>query len=213
MHIEPGLINSAKLAVANVAAIGVLGYYAKSLLKPALVLRTLAAALFFTLFMQSFHMNVGPSELHFVGAMPMYLLLGFIPTLFGFALGLLVQGLLFEPADLVNLAANSLSLILPLIAVHYTVGQKLAAARISRGTILKLDAVFYSGVTAMVGFWLVFSGAATPFASWATFAGSYLAVVMIEPLFTFAMISLLKRNEQRPLLANLFRLKELKVAN
>lgn len=205
MHIEPGLINSAKMAFANIAAIGVMGYYAKSLLlQPTLVLRTLAAALFFTVFMQAFHLNVGPSELHFLGAMPMYLLLGFIPTLFGFGLGLLVQGLLFDQADLANLAANSLSLILPLIAVHYTVGQKVVAARISRSAILKLDAVFYTGVTSMVGFWLVLSGAATPFATWATFASSYLAIIMIEPLLTFAMISLLKRHEQRPLLASLF---------
>ena len=214
MHIEPGLINSAKMAVANVAAIGVMGYYAKSLLlQPTMVVRTLAAALFFTVFMQVFHLNVGPSELHFLGAMPMYLLLGFIPTLLGFGLGLLVQGLLFDQADLANLAANSLSLILPLIAVHYTVGQKMVAARISRAAILKLDAVFYSGVTSMVGFWLVLSGAATPFAAWATFASSYLAIVMIEPLLTFAMISLLKRHEQRPLLASLFTIKSLKVAS
>ena len=36
-----------------------------------------------------------PVGLHLVGAMPVYLLFGFIPTLFGFGLGLLVQALVF----------------------------------------------------------------------------------------------------------------------
>ncbi len=215
MHIDPGLINSAKMVAANVAVIGVLGYYAKSLLlNPVLVLRTLAAALFFTLFMQSISTSVGPSELHFIGAMPIYLLLGFTPALFGFALGLLIQGLLFDPADLINLAPNALTLILSLVAVHYTVGRKLLAsgAALNRRNILKLDAVFYAGVTTMVGFWLVVSGSATPFSSWAMFAGSYLLIVMIEPLLTFATVRLLKRHEQKPLLASLFTIKSLKVA-
>ncbi len=214
MHIEPGLISSIKLTAAGVTAVGVMGYYAKALLlQPTLILRTLAAALFLTLFMQSVSMSVGPSELHFLGAMPLYLLLGFIPTLFGFALGLLLQGLLFDPADMMNLAANSLSLILPLIALHYTIGQKIAAGGISRLAILKLDAVFYAGVTGMVGFWLILSGTATPFAAWAAFASSYLVIVMIEPLLTYATIRLMKRHEQRPLLGNLFAIRSLKVAS
>ncbi len=214
MHIEPGLINSIKLTAASATAIGVLAYYAKTLLlQPTLILRTLAAALFLTLFMQVYSVSVGPSELHFLAAMPLYLLLGFIPTLFGFALGLLLQGLLFDPADMMNLAANALSLILPLIALHYTIGQKIAAGRISRSAILKLDAVFYAGVTGMVGFWLLLSGSETPFAAWAAFASSYLIIVMIEPLLTYATIRLMKRHEERPLLANLFTIRSLKLAS
>jgi hypothetical protein len=79
--------------------------------------------------MQAFHLPVGPSELHFLGAMPIYLALGFVPTLFGFAIGLLAQGLIFAPADLVHLGVNFLSLAVPLVLVHATLGKRLDTAR------------------------------------------------------------------------------------
>lgn len=202
IHIEPGFIAETKIMLANAGAVAVLAYYARDLLlQPTAIVRALLAAVFFTVFMQSFHVNVGPSELHFVGAMAMYLTLGFVPTLFGFALGLLLQGLLFEPTDLMHLAVNSLSLILPLVVVHYTLGRKLREMtndqHIRLRTILKLDAAYYGGVT-MVGFWLLASNSVTPFAAWAAFAASYLAVVAIEPLFTYVTLRLLKRNAHRP---------------
>lgn len=217
MHIEPGFIAQTKIMLANAGAVAVLAYYARDLLlQPAAIVRALLAAVFFSVFMQSFHVSVGPSELHFVGAMAMYLTLGFVPTLFGFALGLLLQGLLFEPTDLAHLAVNSLSLILPLVAVHYTLGRKLRETTNDRNirwrTILKLDAVYYGGVTAMVGFWLLAGNAVTPFAAWATFAASYLAVVAIEPLFTYATLRLLKRHGHRPWVRFCFAVHELKLA-
>ena len=62
MHIEPGILSSAKIAFANVAAIGMLGAYAPGLVKrPTLLLRTALAAVFFSVFMQVFHMPVGAS--------------------------------------------------------------------------------------------------------------------------------------------------------
>ncbi|MDH5573569.1 MAG: energy-coupling factor ABC transporter permease [Gammaproteobacteria bacterium] len=198
MHIEPGFIPQAKVLLANGAAGGVLLMYSKELMKrPADVIRTLLAAVFFTLFMQSFHMNIGPSELHFVGAMAMYLTLGFIPVLFGFALGLLLQAMLFNPADAMHLAVNSLSLIMPLIAVHYTLGRKVReqSMKLRFKQIMKLDAMYYAGVTGMVGFWLMVSDVATPFSAWLAFASSYLAIVLIEPVVTYAALSLLKRYE------------------
>ena len=107
MHIEPGIIAQTKIVLANVVASGVLLAYAKELIKrPTDILRSVLAMVFFTLFMQSFHVSVGPSELHFVGAIAIYLTLGFIPTLIGFAAGLLLQGLLFAPSDLINLAVK-----------------------------------------------------------------------------------------------------------
>lgn len=218
MHIEPGYISQAKIVLANTSAIGVLTYYARDLIaRPADILRTLLAAMFFSLFMQAFHMNVGPSELHFVGAMAIYLTLGFIPTLFGFALGLLFQGLLFNPGDLVHLAVNSLSLIVPLITVHYTIGRKLSDAmsrsRVNWLNIVKLDALYYAGVTTMVGFWLLVGEVATPFTAWATFASSYLALVAVEPLFTYSLVKLLKRHEGKPLVDICFAVKSLKLAD
>jgi len=217
MHIEPGLLAPTKVLLANVSALGLLGLYAQGLLKqPADLIRTLIAALFFSVFMQGFHLPVGPSELHFVGAMAIYLTLGFLPTFYGFALGLLLQGLLFDPLDLQHLAVNALSLILPLLAVHYGLGRQLREAacgkRIRWATIVKLDALYYSGVTLMVGFWLLAAEVATPLASWATFATSYLAMVAIEPLVTYGALRLLKRHEDRPLVATCFSVGALRLA-
>lgn len=191
MHIEPGYVSTAKIAAANIAATGLLASHALPLLRqPQLILRSLLAALFFSVFMQSFHLAVGPSELHFIGAMPMYLILGFVPTLLGFGIGLALQGLVFEPADLVHLGINTLSLAVPLMLVHHTVGKRFDSLRLRN--IMKLDAVFYTGVTAMVGFWLAIGEVATPLADWAAFAIAYAPLVVLEPLITFSLIRLLQ---------------------
>ncbi|MBE9515422.1 MAG: energy-coupling factor ABC transporter permease [Proteobacteria bacterium] len=216
MHIEPGFIAQSKLLLANGAAGAVLLVYAKALIKqPADIIRTVLAAVFFTIFMQSFHVNVGPSELHFVGAMAMYLTLGFVPVLFGFALGLLLQAAAFNPADAMHLAVNSLSLILPLIAVHYTMGRQIREKAISLRWqhILKLDAMYYSGVTAMVGFWLLMGEVATPFSTWAAFASSYLAIVIAEPFVTYGAIALLKRFEGNRIVETCFNIKTVELAS
>lgn len=203
MHIEPGVLSQAKVAFAAVAAVAVLGAHLPALLKqPPLWLRTLLAATFFSLFMQAFHLKVGPSELHFVGAMPIYLAFGFLPTLWGFALGLLAQGLLFEPQDLLHLPVNVLSLAVPLIVLHHTLGRRLAA--LSVGKVLQLDAAYYAGVTLMVGFWLALGEEATPLADWGRFAASYLAVVAIEPLATLGVLALIGRLRGTPWAARCF---------
>lgn len=197
MHIEPGILDAAKITAANVAAVGLLAKYAPRLVeRPALIVRTLLAALFFSLFMQSFHMPVGASELHFVGAMPIYLLLGFVPTLLGFAVGLLLQGLLFEPQDLVHLGVNSLSLMVPLLVLHFGLGKRVGQD-FSVRNILKLDATYYAGVTLMVGFWLSLGSEATPFLNWATFAASYLVLVAAEPVVTLAIVRLAAKAKDR----------------
>ena len=221
MHIEPGYVTSAKVAIANAGAIGVFAWGCKEQIKellgqPWVPLKSLLAAGFFSLLMQSFHMTVGPSELHFLGAMAMYLTLGFTPTLLGFGIGLLFQGLIFEPADLYHLGVNSLSLMLPLITVHYVAGRRFfdqtVSERLSWARIVKLDAMYYSGVTGMVGFWLMIGDVPTPFSAWATFAGSYLAIVACEPVFTYLAVKGLKSIENRSLVAKLTAVRELTIA-
>lgn len=216
MHIEPGFIIQAKVMGANVAAIGLLGFYARRLVKePFDIIKAGLAAIFFSIFMQSFHMSVGPSELHFIGAMAIYLTLGFVPTLFGFALGLLLQGLIFDPMDIAHLAVNSLSLIVPLITVHFIAGKKLfdgsIKKRLSWKVILKLDAIYYAGVTSMVGFWLLIANVETPFSAWLAFASSYLVVVAFEPVVTILTLKVLKRYEDAPVVNKLFIVKALKL--
>lgn len=217
MHIEPGALAAAKIVAANVAAIGALGTHVRSLLRPPVTLaRTLLAAVFFSLFMQLYHAPVGPSELHFVGASAVYFVFGFAPTLYGFALGLLLQGLLFEPQDLVHLGVNSLSLMVPLIATHALVGRRHfaedAAERLDWRSVLSFDAIYYSGVVAMVGFWLSIGETATPVADWARFALSYTVIVACEPVFTLVVLRLLKRFEHAAPVRRLTALSELSLA-
>ena len=208
MHIEPGFVAPAKVVAANVVAAPLVGYYALRMVRqPWMIAKMILAAVFFSLFMESFHMPVGPSELHFVGASAMYLTLGFVPTLVGFGVGLLLQGLLFEPQDLYHLAVNSLSLMVPLIAVHYSFGRALfdetAKRRLNWLTIVKLDAAYYAGVTCMVGFWLMIGEVETPFHAWLAFAGSYLFLVALEPVVTWLIVKGLKPLEARPWVARL----------
>ncbi len=216
MHIEPGFVSAAKVMGANAAAAGLLGLYLKNLVRqPMDIVKALIAAAFFSVFMQGFHVSVGPSELHFIGAMSIYLALGFVPTMFGFALGLLLQGIVFDPLDLPHLAVNSLSLIVPLIAVHHSAGKTLfdrsSKKRLSWKEILKLDAIYYSGVTVMVGFWLLIGEVETPFASWAAFAGSYFAVVAVEPFITLLTLRVLKKYEGAAVVKSLFIVGRLKL--
>ena len=198
MHIEPGILNAAKVLCANVAAVGTLATFAPNLLSRAdTLIKTVLAAVFFSVFMEVFHMPVGASELHFVGASTVYFLFGFIPTLFGFAVGLLLQGLLFEPQDLVHLGVNSLSLIVPLVAAHGLLGRHFFAKgerrRIRWSEVVKFDALYYTGVVTMVGFWLALGTEPTPLQNWALFAVSSLPLVLCEPLFTCLVVRQLKR--------------------
>ncbi len=195
MHIEIGILSPEKIAYASAGATALVAAYAADWLKsPATWLRTALAAFFFSVLMQVWHLPVGPSELHMVGAMPIYLMLGFIPTLIGFGLGLLAQGLIFEPQDLAHLSVNFLSLAVPLVVLHYSMGKKVQEVQgvqaVRLANVLKLDAVYYSGVTLMVGFWLSMSNVSTPVADWAMFAASYISMVVIEPVITIGLIGL-----------------------
>lgn len=203
MHIEIGILSPEKIAYASAGATALIAAYSADWLKsPTTWLRTGLAAFFFSVLMQVWHLPIGPSELHMVGAMPIYLLLGFVPTLLGFGLGLLLQGLIFEPQDLAHLSINFLSLAVPLVVLHHSMGKKvqnlpsLQDLRVAH--VLKLDAVYYSGVTLMVGFWLSMSNVSTPVADWAMFAASYLSMVLIEPVVTIGLIGLLGVLGQKP---------------
>ena len=108
--------------------------------------------------------------------------------------------MVFEPADLLHLGVNFLSLAVPLLALHATLGRRLATGAATRiGAVLRLDAAYYAGVALMVGFWLAMGEVATPFAEWTAFAAAYLPVVLIEPVFTVAAVRLLQSQAHRPL--------------
>ncbi|VTU31161.1 cobalt transport protein CbiM [Variovorax sp. SRS16] len=203
MHIEPGILSAMKVGAANTVAVAMLVPMAiHCTRKPWLLVRACLAAGFFTLAMQIFHLKVGPSELHFVAAMPIYLTLGVVPTLLGFAGGLLLQGALFEPVDLVHLGVNTLSLAIPLLIVHFALGARIQRLRLR--DVLRLDGTYYAGLTLMVGFWLSLSDTLTPLSEWVRFASSYLTVVVFEPFVTVAMLSVLGHLRGHPIVQSCF---------
>ncbi|MDP1732611.1 MAG: energy-coupling factor ABC transporter permease [Devosia sp.] len=202
MHIEPGILNAAKLVSANAGAIATLATFGAGLVRqPILLVRAGLAAVFFSMFMEIFHLPVGASELHFVGASAVYMLFGFLPTLVAFAVGLLLQGLVFEPQDLVHLGVNSLSLMLPLIVAHQVVGRRFFAGRnklaVRWASVVRFDAIYYAGLVTMVGFWLSLGNEPTPVLNWLGFALSYVPLVLVEPLFTWGVVKLAHRNRRR----------------
>lgn len=194
MHIEPGVLNSAKVLYANVTA--TLAAFSPTLITRPDNVKALLVAAFFSVFMEVFHLPAGASELHFVGASAVYFIFGFIPTLFCFAMGLLLQGSFFEPHDLVRLGVNSLSLMLPLIAAHGLLGRRFFSKgerSIRWAEVVTFDAVYYTSVVAMVGFWLSVGEEPMPLKNWALFAVSYLPLILCESLFTCLVVRTLKR--------------------
>ena len=217
MHIEVGIVDPLRLAAANVVALGLVASQTPALIRsPGLVIRTVLAATVFSVLMQVWHLPVGPSELHLIGATTVYLLFGFTPTVVGFALGLLLQATLLEPRDIPHLGINALSLMLPLIAVHATFGKRLFDARhgerFTLARVLRLDAVYYAGVTVMVGFWLMISNDAAALTDWGRWALAYLPVFMLEAMITFTAVTVMARWRNMPALANFSTLGQLNLA-
>jgi ABC-type Co2+ transport system permease subunit len=197
MHIEPGIIDPLRVTAANAVALAVVATQLPALIRqPLNLVKAGLAAAVFSVLMQAWHLPVGPSELHLIGATTVYLLFGLAPSMVGFALGLLLQGSLFEPQDLVHLGVNSLSLMLPLVAVHETFGKRLFAAgvadRFSFARVLRIDAVYYAGVSAMVGFWLMISNDGFALADWGRWALAYAPVFALEALITFTTVTVMK---------------------
>ncbi len=221
MHIEPGFVLPAKVAMANMAAVGVVGYYLRDLVNlkdlrgtSLNIIRTLLSGAWFLLMMQFLpHFAVGPSEWHMVSFLIMYLMFGFAPTLYGFGLSLALQATpLFEPQDMLHLAINFLSLAVPLITVHKLFGDKVwkvmdgdLSLDLTRSfkngityiDLIKIDTTYYTGMSLMVLFWLSWGGVAqNPAEGWLTFMSSYAINLIIEPLVTvFLVKSLLKVKE------------------
>jgi cobalt/nickel transport system permease protein len=217
MHIEVGIIDPLRLAAANAVALSLVATQIPSLVRNPLNLAKAAiAAVVFSALMQAWHLPVGPSELHLIGATTVYLLFGFAPAMVGFAVGLLLQGVLFEPGDLPHLGVNALSLMLPMVAVHLTFGRQLfdarMKARFSLGKVLRIDAVYYAGVSAMVGFWLMISNDSVALADWGRWALAYLPVFGAEALITFTAVSVMKGYRENRLLSRFTELNRLSFA-
>lgn len=203
MHIEPGIVNGAKLLLSygTAAAAGglTLKFAADSVRAggvASLVARAvLAAVATFGFFQVLPHYPVGVSEVHLILGSTLFLLFGAAPAAIGLALGLLAQGLFFAPTDLPQYGMNLTTLLVPLFGL-----QLLARRIIAPGTAyvdltyrqaLSLSVAFQGGIVAWVAFWAVYGqglGAET-LASVATFGAAYMTVVLLEPLVDLGVLA------------------------
>jgi ABC-type Co2+ transport system permease subunit len=210
MHIEPGIVDGAKMVLGYVTATGAIGYSAKLALDtvkrdgvaPLAVRALMAMVLVFSFFEVLPHYPVGVSEVHFILGSTLFLLLGAGPAAIGLALGLLVQGLFFAPADLPQYGMNVTSILVPLLLVdamaRRVIPANTAYKDVSYGQALKLSTAYQGGVVAWVGFWAVYGGGvgADNLAQVASFSAAYMAVVLVEPLLDLGILAAAKSMHQ-----------------
>lgn len=210
MHIEPGIVDGAKMVLGYVTATGAIGYSAKLALDTVkrdgvspLALRALiAAVLVFSFFQVLPHFPVGVSEVHFILGSTLFLIFGAGPAAIGLAAGLLVQGLLFAPADLPQYGMNVTSLLVPLLLVDAMARRVIPANTpykdVSYGQAFKLSTAYQGGVVAWVAFWAFYGQGfgAENLAQVASFGAAYMGVVMVEPLVDLAVLAAAKSLHQ-----------------
>ena len=206
MHIEPGIVDGAKIGLSYATA-ATAGAYALKLSVAAvrdkgvmsLAMRALiTTALVFSFFELLPHYPVGVSEVHFILGSTLFLILGAAPAAMGLALGLLLQGLFFAPADLPQYGMNITTLLVPLFAIA-----ALAERIIPKDTpyvdlqytqALALSTAYQAGIVSWVAFWALYGAGfeAENMSAIATFGSAYMLVVLVEPVADLAVLALAK---------------------
>ena len=206
MHVEPGIVNGAKMALSFATAAGA-GTYALKLAFDGLkdkgiasfASRTLLAmASTFTFFQVLPHFPVGVSEVHFILGSTLFLIFGVAPAAFGLALGLLLQGMLFAPTDLPMYFVNVTTLLVPLFVVS-ALAKKIIAPNtayvdLTYKQALKLSTAYQAGIVSWVAFWVLYGQGfgAEVLASVGSFGLAYMMVILIEPIADLAILKLAK---------------------
>ena len=201
MHIEPGIVTGAKIALSYVTAAGVGVYGAKlawqslreSGLSSLAGRSLLTSGLVFGFFQILPHFPVGVSEVHFILGSTLFLLFGAAPAAIGLALGLLMQGLFFAPIDLPQYGMNLTTLLVPLFALRALAGRIIAPntayVDLSYRQALALSTAYQGGVVAWVAFWAIYGQGLAGIGGIAAFGAAYMLVVLIEPLVDLAVLA------------------------
>ncbi|MDO6726332.1 energy-coupling factor ABC transporter permease [Cognatishimia sp. 1_MG-2023] len=206
MHIEPGVVVGAKLALSYVTAAGAATYATKLIADGfrengvmAFAARALVATIATFIFFQVFpKFPVGVSEVHFILGSTLFLILGAGPAAVGLAAGLLLQGMLFAPADLPQYFMNTTTLLVPLYAVSMLakriIAPNTAYVDLKYSQALALSTAYQGGVVAWVAFWAFYGqgfGVET-LAAVAAFGASYMLVIIIEPIADLGVLAIAK---------------------
>jgi ABC-type Co2+ transport system permease subunit len=211
MHIEPGVVDGAKLAFSYATAalsFGLVGKMVVDDLKAkatptGLAARTLiTTALVFSSFEVLPHHPVGVSEVHLILGSTLFLIFGAGAASIGLALGLLLQGLLFAPFDLPQYGMNVTTLIVPLFVISKLaarlIPEKKAYVDVGYKDALALSTAYQGGIVAWVAFWALYGHgfAVDNLSSIATFGVAYMTVILVEPLVDLAVLAAAKSLRQ-----------------
>ena len=206
MHIEPGIVDGAKMALAWATAAAAAGYSAKLVVDDlklhhpvSFVARAAIAVVGVFVFFELLpHFAVGVSEVHFILGTTLMLLLGAGPAALGLAGGLLIQGLFFAPTDLPMYLVNLTTLLVPMFAIHALAARVIPAdtayVDLRYADVLKLSLVYQGGIVAWVAFWAIYGqgAGAENLTAVLAFGGAYMLVVIIEPIADLAVLALAK---------------------
>jgi len=203
MHIEPGVVDGAKMVFAYGTAAVAAGYSLKLINEDlrthsavSFGLRSVIAAVGVFIFFEVLpHFAVGISEVHLILGTTLFLLLGSGPATIGLAGGLAIQGLLFAPSDVPMYFVNVSTLLFPLFAVDAlakkVIPKTTAYVDLRYRDVLKMSAVYQGGVVVWVAFWATYGQGVgvDNLAAVASFGAAYLLVILIEPVVDLAALA------------------------
>nr|VFJ70968.1 MAG: Cobalt uptake substrate-specific transmembrane region [Candidatus Kentron sp. FW] len=211
MHIEPGVVDGAKIVLSYATATGAFGLAGKmawdtvktdkgfaSLLARSLI----TTALVFSFFEILPHYPVGVSEVHFILGSTLLLIFGSGAAAIGLAFGLLLQGVFFAPSDLPQYGINVTTLLIPLYAMSLlarkVIPEKTAYKDVKYSQALALSTSYQAGIVAWVAFWAFYGRGfgAENLANVSLFGASYLTVIIVEPLLDLAVLAVAKNFER-----------------
>ena len=204
MHIEPGVVDGAKIVLSYATAAASFGLAAKMALDSirrdggpgAFVVRSaIATALVFSFFELLPHYPVGVSEVHLILGSTLFLILGAGPAAVGLALGLLIQGVFFAPFDLPQYGMNVTTLLVPLYGVSLLakriIPESVPYVDLKYRQALALSTAYQGGIVAWVAFWALYGHGFTVenLGNILSFGGAYMLVILLEPLIDLAVLA------------------------
>lgn len=207
MHIEPGVVDGAKMILSYATAAGAFGLAARMARQTirqdggvaALALRSVATtALVFSFFEVLPHYPVGVSEVHLILGSTLFLIFGAGPASIGLAAGLLLQGLFFAPFDLPQYGINVTTLLVPLFAVSLLARRIIPAGTayvdVTYRQALTLSTAYQGGIVAWVAFWALYGHGFTAqnLAAIGSFGAAYMTVIIVEPLADLGVLAVAK---------------------
>ena len=214
MHIEPGVVNGAKIGLSYLTGAAAIALGLKLLIQRMFnstsVLVTAVRCLITTIFVFSFfevlpQYPLGVSEVHFIFGATLFLFFGAGATAFGLVAGLSLQGILLAPSDLPQLYINISTLLFPLFAVSY-ISTKIIQANISYTDlkyrqVISLTGIYQGGIILWVAFWCFYGQGFNQetFYNVGVFSLAYSTVIGIECLLDVGLLAIFKSYKNRTL--------------